>query len=300
MHGAVDLEVAVGHHQLALVQAGLDHIKLSGLGPEAHFASFKDSLPVRQPDIDHGALAGNQGSGLRNGKRQVRIRVLGVHVAQAFAADQRHFADTALAGIVRDFRGMHRADPFAGQHFGNHLSGIRHSGVNLTAHKHVRLQAAVFIAHIDPHLDSARLAGQHRIDKGNPPFECFPRVRLRREGHFLAVAQPLQVGFVRIELNPEFGQIGDGVNPRPGLDIHPLDCVLVNDNAAGRGVNGNMVRGRFGRFHLLDLLIGQSPKAQFFAGGFDRGLRGSAHDPKLTLIQVFGCLNGLDQLFLRR
>ena len=77
--------------------------------------------------------------------------------------------------------------------------------------KHLRFQPAFKIGHVDAYLDSARLVVEHGLDEGDASVELFSRIGFRRNCDILAIPNPGQVRFVRVQVHPHEAQIGDRV-----------------------------------------------------------------------------------------
>ena len=194
---------------------------------------------------------------------------------------------------------MHGANPLAGQ-LGVHDQAVLgqprpHHG----ADEHLRFEPAVGVVHIHPHLDRSRLAIEHGVDEGHRPGECFTSVRFGLELDRLSVAQPRQVGFIRIQFDPQMRQVGNRVDPRARVDVHALGRVLVYDNAADGGVDGHVVRGLSALFNPPDLRWRESPQPQFLAASLDQRLRRQTNALARDRLDIVEGLDRPQQLDLR-
>ena len=199
---AVDLEAAVGYHQLAGFKPGTDDVVVPGPGAKHNLAPFESGpAPVRQPDIYYRALAGLQRGRGRNHQRRGGA-VFRAGIAKRLSADQRHPADVAGAGFIFDDFRMHGADPFAGQVLVQDFAVLGQAGPNNRPHKHAGLEPACGVVDIDPDRNGPGLFIKNRIDKSDLPRKHLAGIGLGKKLYRLAVAEPDHVRFVSLEPDP--------------------------------------------------------------------------------------------------
>ena len=193
---------------------------------------------------------------------------------------------------------MHGADPLP------HEVGIHHAAAcgdprpDHAAHEHVWLELALGVRHVDAYLDCARRWIQHRFYEGDPAAERFTRIGLRDDLDRLAVSEPHQVRFVGVQLDPDGRQVGDGVDPRAGLDVHPLLGVLGDDDAAHGSVDRDVVRRFADLFDLRYLLFRQAPEPQSLSRCFNRRSRRLLHDADVAVRQFSNRFESLEEFRL--
>ena len=299
LEGAIDLEVAAGDDALALREAASDEVEVAGPRPEDNFSAFIGwFLSVRDLDVYDGAGAGHERRRDGNDKRLVCLGGINTDVAERFGANEGHFADIARAGFGLDDVGMHRADPFAGQVGVHHPSAGGHVGPDHRLDEHSRFEFAVRVRGVDADFDRSGLFIKDRVEKRDRAGERLAGIGDRRKLDLLAVADPREVRFVGVEFDPDLREVGNGVDARSGVDVHAFQSVLVDDDAADRGVDGHVIGGFAAFFDLGDLFGRQAPEAEFFADGVDRGRRHLADDANSAPLEVLDGLEGLEQLFL--
>ncbi len=264
----IEFEGTSGNHALARFESTFDHVEISEAASQQDFPPFIGRLfLVGNLHIDNGALAGLQRGG--HGDQQRGVSGAFVDIAERLGRNQRHTADIAASGAILDYFRMHRADPFSGE-IGIHDVAVGgHGGPGNGADKHagLKLQGRVFDNHA--HLGGAGGGADDGVDEGNGSGEGFAGGGLGGEVDLAAVAQGVEIAFIGIELDPDGGKVGDGVDACAGFDIHAFLRVFMNYDARSGGIDGHVLRRGSALFDLGNLLGCKAPKAQFLAGGND-------------------------------
>ena len=293
----IKLEGPARHHPFTFLQSAFHDIIIIEARAEVHFAAFVGRFfPVRNFNIDDGTLAGFQGGRDRDDERGVFFHF--GYIAQRLCGDERHAADIAAAGLVLDHFGMHRADPLAGQGRVHHPAVLRHFRAGDGADKHAGLEFHRRIFNNHTYLGGAGGGMDDRVDERDGARKGFSRIGFSGEFDVAAVAQPLDIAFIGVKLDPDPGKIGDGIDLCAGLYILAFLCVLVDDDAAGGRIDGHVVAWGTARFNPCNLLCGEAPQPEFFTDGFDGLFRGIEQHAALAVLEVFQGLYGLDQLLL--
>ena len=251
-------------------------------------------------NVDHGALARFQNGADGNDKRLGLLFIVERDEAQVLGTRERHAADVAFSRFVFDYFGMHGADPFAGQAFIHDPASLGNLGTDNRPDKHLRLEFAHGIFYVDSNFHRARLSIEHWGNKRDPSLENFTRVCLGFDFYLLAITNPGQVRFVRVQFHPQATEVRNDEQLRPCFDVVAFPYALEDHNPGRGRVDLHVVLRRSPLFDLLDLLFIQSPETQLLTDRFQRPLIALAQKLALLRGRLVNLSLGCQQLFLRR
>ena len=189
LHGAVDLEGAVGYDFIALPETLTDDVEVTGSWAEHDLAAFEGRLlGVRDLEVDDGTSTGHENRSLRHHERLfIRGRV--ADDAEVLGANEVHAADVADPRLVLDHLRMHRADPLTRKLVGKHGPTCGDPRAGDGRRKHARLEPAVAVVDRHPDGGRSRVVVDDRLNEGDPPIEGLAGVSLHGERHVLSPAQ---------------------------------------------------------------------------------------------------------------
>ena len=107
--------------------------------------------------------------------------------------------------------------------------------------EHVRFQFSFRVWGIETDLDGPGVWIEKRINESHYSREDFSGVRLCLKRHFLTLLNPDQIRFISVKLNPNPGQIRDGVNTRSGFYVETFEGIFVEDHTTYRSQDGHTV-----------------------------------------------------------
>ena len=193
---------------------------------------------------------------------------------------------------------MVRADPLAGQPVAEDAPARGQPGPDDGLDEHAGLEPPVAVRHRHADLHRAGLLVQDRIDERDPPGKPLARIRPGGELDVLPRRDPRKVRLVRVQVDPHLREVGDRVDAHARLDVHPLLCVLVDDDPRGRRVDRQVVRHLAALLDLRDLLGLEPQQPQLLPGRGDHRLGGLADDARAAGGELLGGLEGPEQLLL--
>ena len=132
--------------------------------------------------------------------------------------------------------------------------------------EHVGLQDQLRIVQFHPHSGRAGRWVHGRIDEGQGSLKGASGQIAQFDGRPLPFPNPGKLVFVNIDVNPDPGQIGDGVEIVVRADLHPLPHHQLGDDALGRRMQAERLVDLPGCEQAVDLGRRDIPKLQPAAG----------------------------------
>ncbi|TXT33632.1 MAG: hypothetical protein FD138_1832, partial [Planctomycetota bacterium] len=190
---------------------------------------------------------------------------------------QLHLANGAFAWFALHDFGVHRADvhSFEAGRFGHAVRP--QADVNRRRREHLRLETPLRILDVHTDADRARRVVQERIDEHDRTGKRLTGKRFQLHLDRLPKADPRDIEFIDVEVQPNRIEVRDAINLIAGADVLPRADVLFDDRPADR-CEDRQVRVRLlVRFQFGDLLVEDAQQPQLRAGRFQPRLREALH-----------------------